>query len=82
MVVVAIGADQPVDAQRAAELGIAIALHSDDMTAAQLRDAADTVLRDKRFRSTADAFRSECDAMDPIEKAIATLERIAATRGA
>jgi UDP:flavonoid glycosyltransferase YjiC (YdhE family) len=80
MVLIAIGADQPMNARRASELGLALATGYDGATARWLREAAHEVLRNGSYRTTARAFRDECDQMEPVETAVATLEQIAASK--
>jgi UDP:flavonoid glycosyltransferase YjiC (YdhE family) len=79
MVVIAIGADQPMNAERAAELGIALTITHDDVTHARLHDAVDAILQSGSYRERARAFRDECEAMDPVNEAVATLEQMATT---
>ena len=78
MVVIAIGADQPMNAQRASELGLAVAIDYAEVTASRLHQAVETLLRDGSYHSTARRFRDECDAMAPVDDAVAALEQIAA----
>ena len=76
MVVVEIGADQPINARRAADPGIAIALTTTKTTVSRLHDATETVLRDGSYRAMARSFREERDMMDPIEQVVAADECI------
>jgi UDP:flavonoid glycosyltransferase YjiC (YdhE family) len=78
MVVVSLGGDQPVNARRAAELGVARALEREEASAEGLATAIDRVRGDERFSAASQALRHECDAMSPVEEAVAVLERVAA----
>jgi UDP:flavonoid glycosyltransferase YjiC (YdhE family) len=77
MVVVSIAGDQLLNARRAAELGIAIALDRREAEAPLLHSTAERALGDKELRATAQALRDECDAMDPISEAVKALEHVA-----
>lgn len=77
MVVVAVGGDQPVNARRAAELGIGAALDRGDAQVPALLQASRLVLSDFTIRERSRALRDECDAMDPISEAAKTLAAIA-----
>lgn len=78
MVVFDISGDHPINARRAAELGIAVALHPRDTDAQGLLDAARRVLGDPHFTAAAHALRDESAAMDPISEAVGVLEEVAA----
>jgi UDP:flavonoid glycosyltransferase YjiC (YdhE family) len=77
MVLVATGADHPINTRRASELGIAMSFDLREAQAAALLTAADTALQDPGMREAAQTLRAECDAMDPISEAVTTLEHIA-----
>src|SRR5581483_6720695 len=78
MVVISIGADQPMNASRARELGFARALDYEEVTSARLHEAAEAVLGDGSYLSTARSFREECNSMPGIEEAVTALEQITA----
>ena len=79
MVIVAIGGDQPINARRAEELGIARAFDVPGAKAAPLRDAVRAALSDSAMRKAVDALRAECDAMAPLSEAVTALEHVAAS---
>jgi UDP:flavonoid glycosyltransferase YjiC (YdhE family) len=77
MVVVSIAGDQLLNARRAAELGIAVALDRREAEVPLLHSTAERALGDKELSATAQALRDECDVMDPISEAVKTLEHVA-----
>ncbi len=77
MVVIGIDADQPVNARRAAEVGIGVAFGLGEARAPALLGAVENALGDRGLRSTAQAVREECDAMAPIGAAVTVLEEVA-----
>ena len=58
-----IGRDQPAIAQRVAELGLGIAL-TDGATAAEIREAVNTILRDASYRARAEEFAARLGVVD------------------
>jgi UDP:flavonoid glycosyltransferase YjiC (YdhE family) len=70
MVLIGTGGDHPVNTRRATEIGIAAALDAREAEAPLLLSTAKRALDDQQFRATAQAFRDECDAMDPISEAV------------
>jgi UDP:flavonoid glycosyltransferase YjiC (YdhE family) len=74
MVLVPMGADQPLNAARCVELGVALALDPLQATPDSVREAAATVLADPRYRRNAQRLRDEIAAMPPPSHAVALLE--------
>jgi UDP:flavonoid glycosyltransferase YjiC (YdhE family) len=58
-----IGRDQPAISQRVTELGLGIAL-TDDATAAEIRDAVTTILRDTSYQARAREFAARVGVVD------------------
>jgi UDP:flavonoid glycosyltransferase YjiC (YdhE family) len=82
MVLIPIGADQPLNAARCAELGLAQTLDAVDSTPAMLRDAAAAVLSDPRYRRAAERFQDEIAAQPEPASVVPLLERLVAQRSA
>jgi UDP:flavonoid glycosyltransferase YjiC (YdhE family) len=74
------GADQPLNAARCVDLGIALALDPIAATSEQVRAAAATILGDPAYRVAAAPFRAEVAAMPDPAHAVALLERLARER--
>lgn len=74
MVVIAIDADQPINAQSAEEAGHAVALALHQADASTLHDAASRAIVDPVLQQAAVALRNECNAMDPIDQASKAIE--------
>jgi MGT family glycosyltransferase len=81
MVLVPMGADQPLNAARCAELGVALALDPLQATPDSVREAAATVLADPRYRRNAERLRDEIAAMPPPDHAVALLEELCRAGG-
>jgi UDP:flavonoid glycosyltransferase YjiC (YdhE family) len=75
MVVVPVGADQPHNAQRIAEVGAGLAAPSADATT--LRTAVERVLSEGEFRSHARRLADEIAALPTVERAVAALLGVA-----
>jgi UDP:flavonoid glycosyltransferase YjiC (YdhE family) len=80
MVIIPILADQPENAQRCAEAGVARVIEPEQRTAQAIRDAAREVLGDARYRRNAERLRKEIEALPGLEYPVALLERLAAER--
>jgi UDP:flavonoid glycosyltransferase YjiC (YdhE family) len=80
LVVIPIGADQPYTAERVEALGLGRAVGPDERDPATIRSRVREVLGDDRFRSNAQSFAAEMEALPPIEHAVALLERLVAQR--
>ena len=73
------GADQFENAARCAELGAGLVLMSGDVTVAAVRDAVQSLLRERSYRERAHALATEIAAMpDPAEVAERLAARLAA----
>jgi UDP:flavonoid glycosyltransferase YjiC (YdhE family) len=79
-VLLPMGADQPHNAARCEQLGVARALDALHATPAEIRDAASAVLQDPAYRVAAQRLQQEIDALPPATAAIPLLEHLAATR--
>jgi UDP:flavonoid glycosyltransferase YjiC (YdhE family) len=80
MVVIPMGADQPLNAARCEALGVGRALDAVAATPADVRDAVASVLEDPAYRRAAERIRDECVALPGAAHAVALLERLAAER--
>jgi UDP:flavonoid glycosyltransferase YjiC (YdhE family) len=78
MVLIPIGADQPHNAARCAELGVARVLDAVRATPASAREAASAALADPAFRRAAQQLRDELVALPGPAHAVTLLERLAA----
>jgi len=79
-VLIPLGADQPQNAERCAELGVARVLDAVTATPESVRDAAAGVLADAGYRRNAERLRDEIAALPEVAHAVALLERLAAER--
>jgi MGT family glycosyltransferase len=77
MVMIPIGADQPENAQRCAELGVARVLGRGERTAQTIRDAVREILRNPQFTQNAQHIQQEIDAMPGLDYVVSLLERLA-----
>ena len=77
-VVVPMGADQPLNAARCEQLGVARALDPVRATPAEVRDALDTVLTDPSYTSAAGRLRAEIEALPGPPYAVQQLRRLVA----
>ncbi|MEV1290353.1 glycosyltransferase [Micromonospora sp. NPDC049679] len=80
MVLIPMGADQPHNAARCTELGVARVLDAVRATPASVRDAASAVLADPGFRRAAQRLRDEMAALPGPEHAVRLLERLVTER--
>jgi MGT family glycosyltransferase len=80
MVLLPMGADQPLNAARCEELGIARVIDAPDATATAIREASEAVLADPDYRLRAARFRDELAALPGPEEAVALLERLGPLR--
>jgi len=76
-VLIPMGADQPLNAARCAELGVARVLDAVHATPADVRDATTAVLREPAYRAAAQRMRDEIAALPGPEHAVGPLERLA-----
>ena len=72
-----LGADQPHNAVRAAELGVATSLDAAAVTPTEIERAVTAMLGDVRARATALGLKAEIDALPPVEATVPLLERLA-----
>jgi UDP:flavonoid glycosyltransferase YjiC (YdhE family) len=75
-VIIPMGADQPLNAKRCTDLGVALALDPVAATPRDIRDAAVTVLADPSFRRNAERLRDELTALPEPAQAVPLLERL------
>ncbi|MFL5777665.1 MAG: glycosyltransferase [Chloroflexota bacterium] len=76
MVLVPMGADQPLNAKRCAALGVARVLDAARARPDDVRVAVSAVLEDPAYRLAAERLRDEIAAMPPPEDAVALLEQL------
>jgi UDP:flavonoid glycosyltransferase YjiC (YdhE family) len=80
LVVIPLGADQPLNAEPCAALGVAQAIDAAALTSAAVRQAASTVLGDPIFRRNARRLQAEIAALPGPDHAVDLLERLAQER--
>jgi UDP:flavonoid glycosyltransferase YjiC (YdhE family) len=80
MVLLPMGADQPLNAARCEELGIARVIDAHDATATTIREATESVLLDPGYRLRAARFRDELAALPGPAEAVVLLERLGPLR--
>jgi UDP:flavonoid glycosyltransferase YjiC (YdhE family) len=78
MVLIPMGADQPYNAARCAELGVARVLDAVEATPETVRAAVSTVLADPGYRHHAERLRDEIAALPEPTHTVVLLERLAA----
>ena len=79
-IVVAMGADQMLNARRVESLGVGRSLHPITSTPETVRAAVEAVLNDAEMRAAAEAMKREIDAMPSPAAAVPVLEDLAARR--
>jgi MGT family glycosyltransferase len=83
MLVVPLGADQPLVARRVVELGAGLALRADEAAVGTVHEHARRLLRDPRFREAAAAQRAAHQQAGGVQRAADELELyLEARRGA
>jgi UDP:flavonoid glycosyltransferase YjiC (YdhE family) len=80
MVLLPMGADQPHNAARCSELGVARVLGAVRATPGDVREAVSIVLLDPAYRRAAQRMRDEISALPGPAHAVALLERLATER--
>ncbi len=84
MVLIPIAADQPENAQRCAELGVARIVEPDEYRGSELahaiRDATREVLAAAHYREAAQGLCKEIEQLPGLDYAVTLLERLAAER--
>lgn len=78
LVVLPIAADQPENADRCREAGVAVVLEPDKRQSGDVRAAAATVLGDRRYAEAAARIRDEIAAMPEPASVVPVLERLVA----
>ncbi len=78
MVLVPVSADQPDNARRCEQIGVAHVIPADNRTPEMMRDAVREVLGDPRYRSNAQRLREEMERLPGPEHVVGWLERLAA----
>ncbi|MDQ6694522.1 MAG: glycosyltransferase [Chloroflexota bacterium] len=81
MVMVPLSADQPANAQRCAELGVARVIEPEACTAEAIQDATREVLRDPQYRQASQRLQDEIRQLPGLEYPVALLEKLAAEHG-
>jgi MGT family glycosyltransferase len=81
MLVVPQGADQPMVAQHVAELGAGLSIRTEDVTEASVRDLAQRLLEDPRFRAAATTLQAAQQEAGGYRRAADELERYLHTAG-
>ncbi len=80
MVLISIAVDHPINAERAAALGVAMVLDAADCQPERLRETIVEALTDESLRSRAMEVRDECLALPEIIKAVEVLETYTSER--
>ena len=78
MVLLPLGADQPLNAARCETLGVARILDAVGATPLMVREAVSRALDDPAYRRAAEGFRDEIEALPGLRHALRLLERLAA----
>ena len=78
LVLVPIGADQPLNARRCADLGLARVLDEETLDPSVARAAVRGVLANRSYRQHAEKLRAEIEALPGPEQAVKYLERLVA----
>jgi len=80
MVLIPIGADQPLNGDRCTALGVARVLDAMAVTAEGVRETTRAVLDDSAHRRNAEIVRDEIAALPGLERAVELLERLSVER--
>jgi UDP:flavonoid glycosyltransferase YjiC (YdhE family) len=80
MLIVPIAADQPINAARCSELGVAKVLKPTELAPEAVRAAVRSLLTEPSYRTEAQRFQAEAQALPGIAHAVALLERLAAEK--
>jgi UDP:flavonoid glycosyltransferase YjiC (YdhE family) len=75
-VLLPMGADQPHNAERCAELGVGQVLDAATATSEQVRDAVATTLADERYRRAAERIRNEVNTLPDVGATIPLIEQL------
>jgi len=79
MVLIPLGADQPLNAARCEALGVARVLDAATATSQAVRDAVSRVLEDPSYRENAERIRDEIAALPGPEYAVTLIQRLLTT---
>jgi UDP:flavonoid glycosyltransferase YjiC (YdhE family) len=77
-VLLPMGADQPDNARRCEELGVALVLDPESVTSEEISEAVRAVLADAGYRDAAERVRAEINALPGPEQTVALLESLVA----
>lgn len=80
LVIIPIGADQPDNAARVADLGLGRVIGPGERTPEAIGDAVRVVLNDPVYRERARQVRTEIEALPGVEQVMTLLERLAIER--
>ena len=80
LVLIPLGADQPLNGDRCTDLGVARVLDAMELTPESVRTAVSTLLEDPAYRRNAERLRDEFAALPEPPSAVALLERLAAEK--
>jgi UDP:flavonoid glycosyltransferase YjiC (YdhE family) len=80
MVIVPLGADQPDNAARCAELGVSRTLDQDQLTPEHIREVTLDMLRTPGYRQAATRLQDEFERLPRVDLAVELLERLARER--
>ena len=80
MIILPLGADQPLNARRAQDLGCAIVLPADRTTTQQITDAIDQLLTDPTFRAASTRLQLELRQQSSVDTVVQALVDHATTR--
>ena len=76
LIVMPVGADQPMNAARCQELGVAQVLHPLEATPTQLRDAVREVLSNPSYREAARRYQQESASLPGLGEAVRLVEQV------
>jgi len=80
MVILPLGADQPENAERCAELGVSRSLDPEELAPDTVRDVVLDVLQTPSYRQNAERLREEFERLPGVETAVELLERLSRER--
>jgi UDP:flavonoid glycosyltransferase YjiC (YdhE family) len=77
MLIVPLAADQPMNAQACAQLGVARVVDPEQLTPEVIRQHVREMLKDGSYRERARRFQAESQALPGLERGVALLEQLA-----
>ena len=80
LALIPLNADQPLNAERCAALGVGRTIGGEDITAAMARGAVEEMLANPAYRQNAERMRAEIATLPGPERALELLERLTAER--